>query len=162
MGSSISPPLAQLFMEYFESELYDKLIPDNIKPVEMKRYVDDCFVIYDKSDEDFIKFFELLNKLDEHINFTYEMSKPGVDIGLPDEVLEVLPFLDLKVIRYLDRDSNTISNKLSIHRKDSHSGSYIHFLSSQPTSTKKAVIRNMFLRAYRYCDNLFQCYRIGI
>ena len=155
MGSSISPPLAQLFMEYFESELYDKLIPDNIKPVEMKRYVDDCFVIYDKSDEDFIKFFELLNKLDQHINFTYEMSKPGVDIGLPDEVLEVLPFLDLKVIRYLDCDSNTISNKLSIHRKDSHSGSYIHFLSSQPTSTKKAVIRNMFLRAYRYCDNLF-------
>ena len=152
MGSPISPPLAQMYMEYFEKELYEKLIPENIKPTEWKRYVDDCFTVYEHSEILFQEFFAKLNALDPHIKFTYEQAKPGVDVGLSSEVLEVLPFLDLKVVRYHDRDTNTISNKLLIHRKDCHSGSYTHFLSNQPTSLKRAVIRNMFLMAFRYCD----------
>ena len=155
MGSPISPPLAQMYMEYFESELYEKLIPDDIKPTEFKRYVDDCFTVYEHSEASFQEFIVKLNALDPYINFTYEKSKPGVDIGLPSNVLEALPFLDLKVVRYLDQDTNIISNKLLIHRKDCHSGSYTHFLSNQPTSIKRAVIRNMFLRAFRYCDTIF-------
>ena len=72
-------------------------------------------------------------------------------------MIEVLPFLDLKVIRYLDPTTNTLSNKLSIYRKDCHSGTYIHSLSDQPTHMKRSVIRSMFLRAYRYSDELFLC-----
>ena len=155
MGSSISPPLAQMYMEYFESELYEEHIPHNIKPTEWRRFVDDVFIIYEHSEEDFTEFFDKLNTLDSHINFTFERSISGEEAGLPSEVCEVLPFLDLKVVRYFDRNTNAISNKLLIHRKDCHSGSYIHFLSSQPTSIKRAVIRNMFLRAYRYCDPIF-------
>ena len=56
---------------------------------------------------------------------------------------------------YLDSNTNTLSNKLSIYRKECHKGSYIHSSSCQPSSTKRAVIRSMFLRAYRYCDTLF-------
>merc|ERR1739842_60307 len=58
------------------------------------------------------------------------------------------------VIRHLDRQSNTLSNKLSIYLKPSHSGSYIHSLSHQPISTKMSVIRSLFCRAYSYCDPL--------
>ncbi|CAL4186896.1 unnamed protein product, partial [Meganyctiphanes norvegica] len=154
MGSSISAPLAMIYMEFFEKYKYEPLIPDNIKPSEWKRYVDDCFVVYEHDEHKFQLFLGKLNTLDPYIKFTCERAISGVEAGLPSEVLEALPFLDFKVLRYFDRANSTISNKLCIHRKDCHSGSYIHSLSNQPTSVKKAVIRNMFLRAYRYCDIL--------
>ena len=46
----------------------------------------------------FKSFFAKMNTLDSHINFTFERSSTGTDIGLPSEVLEVLAFLDLKVV----------------------------------------------------------------
>ena len=155
MGSSISPPLAMLYMEYFEEYLYESGIPDDIKATEWKRYVDDCFVVYEHSDDKFQEFLSNLIFLAPSINFTCEMSKAGSDVGLSEEVLEALPFLDLMVMRYLDSSTGVISNKLSIYRKACHSGSYVHVLSNVPTSVKLSTVRNMFLRAYRYCDSLF-------
>ena len=96
-----------------------------------------------------------LNALDPYIKFTCEMSKPGVDVGLPEAVVEALPYLDLMVMRFRDRTTGVITNKLSIFRKACHSGSYVHALSNVPTVIKSSTIRNMFLRAYRYCDSLF-------
>ena len=155
MGSSVSPPLAMLYLEYFEKYLYEKEIPNNLKAREWKRFVDDIFLIYEHSDEEFQSFFDRLNTLDPDIRFTYELASPGRDLGLSDRVVEALPFLDLFVMRYLDPISNTLCNKLSIYRKSCHSGTYIHAFSCQPKSTKMSVIRNMFLRAYRYCDEIF-------
>ena len=43
----------------------------------------------------------------------------------------------------------------SIYRKPCHAGNYIHAYSYQPLSQKWTVIRNMFLRAYRYCNSQF-------
>ena len=97
----------------------------------------------------------LLNSYDPFINFTCERSCPGVESGYGEDVLETLPFLDLMVVRHLDRGSNTLSNKLAIYRKPCHSGAYIHSLSCQPISTKKSVIRSIFLRAFRYSDAIF-------
>ena len=79
-------------MEYFESELYEKLIPDDIKPTEWKRYMYDCFTVYEHSEASFQEFIVKLNALDLYINFTYEESKPGIDIRLPSNVPEALPF----------------------------------------------------------------------
>ena len=98
---------------------------------------------------------EKLNALNPYIKFTCENAKPGVDIGLKSDILEALPFLDFLVMRHLDHTSNSINNIISIYRKPCHSNSYVHSLSSQPTSVKRAVIRNLFLRAYRYCHALF-------
>ncbi|CAL4122622.1 unnamed protein product [Meganyctiphanes norvegica] len=134
MGSSISPPLAQMYMKSFESNKYETMISDDIKATEWARYVDDCFLIYEHSEEVFHRFMSQLNTLDPYISFTCEKSKPGVEVELPEEAVEVLPFLDFK---------------------DCHSGLYIHSLSSQPISIKRSVIRNMFLWAYRYCDSNF-------
>ena len=155
MGSSISPPLAMMYLEYFEEYLYESNIPDDIKPTEWKRYVDDCIIVYEHDDDKFHKFMSELNALDPYIKFTCEMSKPGIDVGLTEEVLEALPYLDLMVMRFLDSSTGAITNKLSIYRKPCHSGSYVHVLSNVPTSVKLSTIRNMFLRAYRYCDSLF-------
>ena len=155
MGSPISPPLAMLFLEHFEKHIYESKMPNHLKATEWARYVDDIFVVYEHSDKEFDEFFRLLNSYDPNIKFTCERAQPGWERGYGPEVVETLPFLDVLVIRYLDRQSNTLSNKLSIYRKPSHSGSYMHSLSEQPLSTKRSVIRSLFLRAYRYCDTLF-------
>ena len=76
-------------------------------------------------------------------------------MGLNSEVVEAFPFRDLVVTRCLNPQSNTLSNRIGIYRKACHKGSYVHAFSSQPTAVKRAVIRNMFLRAFRYCDTLF-------
>ena len=144
-----------MYMEYFEKYLYESKIPDDIKASEWKRFVDDCFIVYEHSDDKFQKFMSEINALDPYINFTCEISKPGLDVGLTEEVLEALPYLDLMVMRYLDGSTGAITNKLSIYRKACHSGSYVHSLSYVPTSVKLSTVRNMFLRAYRYCDSLF-------
>ena len=99
--------------------------------------------------------FDLLNSYNPFIKFTYERSRPGVECGYGDEVIEALPFLDLMVTRHYNRTSKTLSNKLAIYRKPCHSGAYIHFLSCQPMSTKRSVIRSLFLRAFRYCDAVY-------
>ena len=43
----------------------------------------------------------------------------------------------------------------SIYRKPCHAGIYLHAYSYQPLFQKTSVIRNLFLRAYRYCDKQF-------
>ena len=155
MGSSISPPLAMMYLEHFEKHLYEVEMPNNIKPTEWKRYVDDSFIVYEHNEESFDSFFNKLNALDPYIKFTCEEAVSGENAGFNSDVSEALPFLDLMVTRHRVGTSNDFSNKLSIYRKPCHSGSYIHSLSSQPTSTKRSVIRSMFLRAFRYCDSIF-------
>ena len=111
--------------------------------------------MYGWSEEQFQRFMCQLNSLDPYINFTCERSVQGFERGFSRQAEKILHFLDFNVIRYRDVDTNTLTNRLSIYRKECHSGSYIHSLSSQPISIKRSVIRNMYLRAYRYCDNLF-------
>ena len=101
-------------------------------PSEWERFVDDCIIVYEHSDRDFDKFLGILNSLDDHIKFTCERSKPGVECGFSGEVVEAIPFLDFMVMRYLDPQSNVLSNKICIYRKPCHKGSYIHAYSSQP------------------------------
>ena len=144
-----------MYLEHFETNIYEKKMPEHLKTTVWDRFVDDVFAIYRGSDDDFRDFFVLLNSFDPFIEFTCERSCTGVECGLGDEVVEALPFLDLVVTRYLDRRSNTLSNNLAIYRQPCHSGSYIHFLSCQPIFTKKSVIRSIFLRAFRYCDAVF-------
>ena len=123
MGSSISPPCAMMYLEHFETNIYEKEMPEHLKTTVWDRFVDDVFAIYRGSDDDFRDFFVLLNSFDPFIEFTCERSRTGVECGLGDEVMEALPFLDLVVTRHLDRRSNTLSNKLAIYRKPCHSGS---------------------------------------
>ena len=79
MGSSISPPIAMAYMEDFEKNKYEKSIPNRLKASVWKRFVDDCFLVYRGSEEDFETFLDLLNNLDSSIKFTCERSTPGTD-----------------------------------------------------------------------------------
>ena len=70
--------------------------------------------------------------------------------NLPENVIERLPLLELNVLRSTDG-----SFRFSIYRKPCHSGLYLHAHSYQPLFQKTSVIRNLFLKAYRYCDKQF-------
>lgn len=142
MGGNLSPVLANLYMEYFESVLLPQ-----IKPVDMiwHRYVDDIFSIWDDSWGSFDTFFQKLNSLVPSIKFKVEWEIEGK-----------LPFLDVLVIK----GSNVLD--FSVYRKPTHSGGYLHFFSNHPDKIKKSVASGLFLRAYRICSPSYLDHEINV
>ena len=139
MGSSLSPILANLYMEYFETSLLPNIQIEGLKITYYKRYVDDIFALI--RGEEFNKVEELLhlmNSQEESIKFTLENS----------ENLE-MPFLDLHV-KFTESGFKT-----KVHRKSTHSNSYIHFFSKHSVQVKNGVLVGLFLRAHRYCEPEF-------
>ncbi|KFD63888.1 hypothetical protein M514_23879, partial [Trichuris suis] len=136
MGSSLSPVLAEVFMEHLEEIAYSTA-NESIVPVLFKRYVDDVFAIT-KSGED-EAFLNHLNSLfPACISFTIEMEEDGR-----------LPFLDALVIREGDR------LKTTVYRKPTHSDRYVHFSSHHPRWVMRGVISGMVERARAICDEEF-------
>ena len=131
MGSPLSPVLAGLLMEYFESELLPAL-PGGVKL--WLRYVDDVFVIWDSS-ANFDRYFQALNNLLSSIKFTVEW-----------DVDKSIPFLDTRVYQLCNKFS------FSVYRKKTHANSYIHFFSCNPLNVKRSVVFSLLLRAYRICS----------
>ena len=71
MGSPISPIVANLYMEDFET----KAISSAVHPPSIwKRFVDDTFVVIESSRKE--EFLDHINNLDPHIQFTTEGAKP--------------------------------------------------------------------------------------
>ena len=128
-------------------------IPVAMRPVLWLRYVDDVFCIYEDMST-FETFLERLNNIRPSIQFTFELSSTGNTTNgspeLPANTTEHIPFLELNVFRL-----NDSSFAFSIYRKPVHAGNYLHAFSYQPLSQKSTVIRSMYLRAYRYCDQQF-------
>ena len=132
MGSNLSPVLANLYMEYFES-----ILLPIIKPADMFwfRYVDDIFTVWDDKWGSFDEFLIKLNSLAHSIKFKVEWEVEGK-----------LPFLDILVIRKPDHLS------FSVFRKPTHTGSYLHFFSHHSDKIKYSVASGLFLRALRICS----------
>ena len=132
MGSSLSPVLSNLYMEYFES-----IILPQIKPPSMVwyRYFDDIFTVWDESWGLFDDFLNRLNSLVPSIKFKVEWEEDGK-----------LPFLDVMIIR------GTGTLDFTVYRKPTHSGNYLHFFSNHSDKIKRSVASGLFLRALRICS----------
>ena len=132
MGSPLSPVLANLYMEYFETSILN-----TIKPKDMlwMRYVDDIITFWDDRWGNFNDFLSKLNALVPSIKFKVEW-----------ETNNKIPFLDVLIIR------DTTEYKFSVYRKPTFSLSYIHFFSYHDISIKIGVASNLFLRALRICS----------
>jgi hypothetical protein len=85
MGSSLSPVVANIFMEHFETLALNNF---HLKPKCWFRFVDDTFVIWPHGQPSLISFFDHLNNISPHIQFTMEMQKDNS-----------LPFLDVLISR---------------------------------------------------------------
>ena len=135
MGSKFSPNYAILALGYLEVQLYEtvrtKYGEDFEKYVRenFKRYIDDCFIIWDDSRRNIEDFHKLLNSLNPQISFSMEKSKTSI------------PFLDINVKRKHD---NTILT--DIFYKSTDTKSYLNFHSCHPRATKTNIPFNLARR----------------
>ena len=83
MGSPLGPALANIFVGYYESKLFNEIS----KPIVYCRYVDDTFSLFHKETE-FQKFLNCLNSLHPSLKFTNEI-----------ETNNSVPFLDVLVTK---------------------------------------------------------------
>ena len=134
MGSPLSPVLANLYMEFFESTLLPTLA---VQPKLWLRYVDDIFALIDL-DMDHNDVLNNLNILSPTIKFTCELEVDGK-----------LPFLDCLVVNH------SSCFRFDIYRKPTYAGSHLHYFSWHPESVKRSVIFSFMLRAYRICDHIY-------
>jgi predicted GIY-YIG superfamily endonuclease/uncharacterized protein (UPF0335 family) len=133
MGSSLSPVIANIYMEWFESQAIDKAL---IKPKLWLRYVDDTFIIWNGNDNDLQAFLDHMNNLAPTIKFTMEKEENNK-----------LPFLDVMVQKHRD----TIQT--SVYRKPTHTGQYLNFTSNHSSNTKHGIIKTLVDRAFTICNS---------
>ncbi|MCG8094140.1 MAG: hypothetical protein JAZ17_11035 [Candidatus Thiodiazotropha endolucinida] len=133
MGTKCAPTYATLVLGYLEEKLYAKMSDTNEELAnfiqeEWKRFLDDCFIIWTRSDDELTQFYQTLNNLHKDINFTIEKHK------------NKLPFLDVMIIKKND----TLST--DIFYKETDSKQYLNFTSCHPSHTKRSIPYNLARR----------------
>ncbi|XP_062606683.1 uncharacterized protein LOC134268439, partial [Saccostrea cucullata] len=134
MGTKVAPTYACLVMGFLEEKLYN-ILPETFDleftqyiKENWKRYLDDCFIFWTKSEEDLTKFHSVINELHDSINFTSDMNRNS------------LPFLDI----LLTKNGEDISTDLFCKETDTHQ--YLDFRSCHPSHTKRNIPYNMARR----------------
>ena len=133
MGTKAAPAYANCYMDKFERDFVYKY---KLQPLLWKRYLDDCFCIWQHGEEELNKFFEFLNTRSHSIKFTMECSQTQV------------PFLDT-LVKIVD---NQIVSDLYCKPTDSHN--YLLYSSAHPSSCKRSIPYSQFLRIRRICSDI--------
>ena len=126
MGSSLGPVLANIIMTELENVIVRNLIADGTVAF-YARYVDDTLLLI--KPENVQKVLMKLNSFHKSLSFTF------------DSFLDEVRFLDIKIEK----------NKAAIYRKDTHTGQYVHFTSSEPWYRKTAWIKCLV----EYAERIF-------
>ena len=134
MGTKFAPVYATLTIGYLEEKLYT-IIETNYETEFQrylkkywKRFLDDCFVPWTKSEEELIKFHSVLNNLHNDIKFTLEYDQ------------NEQPFLDV-MVRNKGGKIET-----DIFYKETDSKQYLLFSSCHPRHTKINIPYNLARR----------------
>ena len=129
MGSALGPVLANIIMTELEKHVVDRLFCDGVIKFYV-RYVDDTLVLAKPSS--FAHIQSNLNSFHPQLKFTLEHFSDDVH------------FLDILI---------KSDHSLSIYRKSTHTGQYVHFDSFEPWHIKIAWIRSLVSRAYKICSD---------
>ena len=132
MGSSISPIVANIFMEEFDTRA---LATSPCTPKIQKRFVDDAFTVIKKNQKE--AFLDHLNSLHNSIQFISE--DPGEDGSIP--------FLDMLAIP--DEEGRL---KTTVYRKPTHTNQYLHWDSHHAIPSKYSMIGTLLHRAKTICS----------
>ena len=133
MGSPLSPIVANIYMEHFETKTLETATHP---PSLWKRFVDDTFVILETTHKE--EFFQHINGIEEKIQFTAENTRADGS----------LPFLDTLVTAKEDGSLST-----SIYRKPTHTNQYLQWDSHHSIANKYSVINSLLHRATNICPN---------
>ena len=130
MGSPVSPIVANLFMENFESKALGTFCHP---PRYWGRYVDDTLVIINRTSvQDFTN----------HLN----QQHPAIKFTIEEEENNTIAMLDTKICRLPGGNL-----EFSVYRKQTHTDQYLSFASHQPLEHKLGVIRTLTHRANNIC-----------
>ena len=136
MGSSLSPIVANIYMEFFESLLLPN-IPLFRSIHSWFRYVDDILAII-PNNFPVMSFITQMNDLTPTITFTYELQNNNI-----------ISFLDLSIIQ----NNNMLTFK--VFRKHTTRNQLLHSFSDHPDYIKKNIIFNSFSRSLTLTDPLY-------
>ena len=84
MGTKVAPTFVTLVMGYLENRLYNivenkyGLIQKNKFVANWKKYLDDCFLIWDERIDKIDNLLDILQNLHMKIKFTIEFSKTAI------------------------------------------------------------------------------------
>ena len=133
MGSSVSPIVANLYMEYFERKA---LVSAINPPWVWYRFVDDTWVIQKQAHK--WAFLVHINSIDPAIKFTVESTQGN----------GAIPFLDTLVIPLADN-----SFSISVYYKPTDTDQYLQWDSHHSLSAKYSVIGTLTDRAKVVCTD---------
>ncbi|XP_062586434.1 uncharacterized protein LOC134248002 [Saccostrea cucullata] len=91
MGTKMAPTYSILVMGFFEETLYQKVSDELGQEIGKhlrdywKQFLDDCFLFWNKSEEDLQTLYTLLNSINPNLQFTMEHSDSSI------------PFLDVMI-----------------------------------------------------------------
>ena len=139
MGAAFSPTIANIFMSVFIRKF---LQTQRIKPLVLKRYIDDIFIIWTKSSEELAKFLADLNKFHPSIHFTYQHSSTSIN------------FLDITIFKGTAFDYTNLLD-IKTYQKANNLYHYLHYTSEHPHSVFKGLIRGECIRYLR--TNTLEC-----
>ena len=132
MGSPVSPIVANIFMESFETRAISTALHP---PKFWRRYVDDTCVIQDQLHKD--EFLNHINSVDNAIQSTVEEAKEDGSI----------PFLDTPIT---PEQNGTFS--IGVYRKSTQTDLYLPWDSNHNLSAKYSVIKTLTHRAHTICS----------
>ncbi|XP_061193752.1 uncharacterized protein LOC133201982 [Saccostrea echinata] len=134
MGTKVAPTYGTLTLGYLEQKLHHQLATlwgeEDAESIisKWKRFLDDCFILWNDNVDRLSVFQQLLNGLGSNIRFTMESSDTK------------LPFLDVLVIK----EDTKLSTDIYYKSTDTHH--YLHFASCHPHHTKTAIPYNLARR----------------
>ena len=133
MGTICAPTYANIFTAYFEEIFIDPLIRNATKLY--LSYIDDIILIWTKSENELLTFFEKLNQQHPSIKFEMKHSKDKIEF--------------LNTLIYKDKNNNIQTN---LYKKPTDRQNYIHSKSAHPFSLKKSIAYSQALRLKRICS----------
>ena len=137
MGTICAPTYANIFTAYFEEIFIDPLIRNATKLY--LSYIDDIILIWTKSENELLTFFEKLNQQHPSIKFEMKYSKDKIE------------FLDTLI--YKDKNNNI---QTTLYKKPTDRQNYIHSKSTHPFSLKKSIAYSQALRLKRICSTIVE------
>ena len=133
MGTRAAPCFANCFLDKFER---DFVYTYHLQPLLWKRYLDDCFCIWQHGEEELTRFLTHLNTRMNSIKFTMETSLKGV------------AFLDT----WVSLENNQLKTDLFCKPTDSHS--YLLYSSAHTRKCKDSIPYSQLLRIRRICSDI--------
>jgi hypothetical protein len=138
MGTKAAPTIANIFMSEIDELIKKCAISGNKTPIQFyKRYIDDIFVIWTGTKNEFADFANRINNLHPTIKFTNEFNH------------------ERKSTTFLDLTVSIVNNKIKtdLYRKETDKVQYLLPSACHPTHTFKSVPYSLALRLVRICSD---------